>query len=377
MRIAFDAQPLLDRRPTGVGRYQSELLKALLYNGMNDQYFLTYFMRRSRASVKLALAPFIEAGAIDNPCRFVYSRVYNVASRVLPIPYSPFFRKSDLTHFFNFNVPCGVHGKAVLTVYDMVFRDVPETMENKNRARLAAVLEQSIKRAHLIVTISQFSRERILHYYDIPEEQVIVAPCGVDHELFRPASEQQIDIMRQTLNLPTEYILYLGTIEPRKNLARLLDAYSALSASHALPPLVLAGNNGWNNGDVHERIAALGSKVIPLGFVDSDMLVPLISGAVCFAFPSLYEGFGLPPLEAMSCGVPTLVSDTASLPEVVGDCAVKVEPLSVDSIRDGLERLIFNDGLRSELSNSGKLRAADFTWAKAANAVHDGYCQLI
>lgn len=372
MRIAFDAQPLLDRTPTGVGRYEAELLSALLRK-YDERLLLTYFIRRSRREDKARLAPFTDLGAQDSPCRFLFQKIYNIASRLLPVPYSPFFPRTDISHFFNYSVPAGVKGCCAVTVYDMVFRDMPETMEPRNRRRLAAVLEKSLKRAQLVVTISEFSRQRILHWYDIPPEQVVVVPCGVDTQRFHPLSAEEIN-NNLPKDVPPQYLLYLGTLEPRKNLCRLLDAYALLrSRCRDLPPLVLAGVKGWESSELYRRIGALGGSVIQLGFVPSEQLVPLICGAEGFLFPSLYEGFGLPPLEAMACGVPVLTSNAASMPEVVGECAVLTDPLSTESIADGIERLLSDSVLRRRLCAEGQQRAAMFTWERAADILHDSY----
>ena len=209
-----------------------------------------------------------------------------------------------------------------------------------------------------------------------------VGPCGVDTEKFYPCRDRErIEAVKNSLGINGEYFLYVGTIEPRKNLRRLISAYSLIvrKIGADAPKLVLAGGKGWLNDDIYSRVKALALEdmVIFTEYVPSEDMTPLISGATAFVFPSLYEGFGMPPLEAMACGVPVLVSGEASLPEVTGDCALVCDAYSVKSIASGMYRLFADGKLRKTLAEKGHKRAGVFTWERSAQALFDVYKELM
>jgi glycosyltransferase involved in cell wall biosynthesis len=230
------------------------------------------------------------------------------------------------------------------------------------------------------VTDSEFSKLEILKYFPQHEEKIRVVPCGVDMKRFRPCeNREKIAAVKKNLGIDGEYFLYLGTIEPRKNLERLIAAYHIFTQRTDNPPkLVLAGGKGWLYDDIFRKVTELGiaEKVIFTKYVPSEDMNPLMCGAVAFVFPSLYEGFGMPPLEAMACGVPVLTSGEASLPEVTGDCAVITDAYSPESIADGLERLYRDENLRRDLSRRGIERAKDFTWEHSAEILYNVYREL-
>jgi glycosyltransferase involved in cell wall biosynthesis len=287
------------------------------------------------------------------------------------VPYSLFFGKeNDLTHFFNYIVPPYVHGKTVVTIHDMVYKAFPETVRGRTKQMLEWGLIPSMKRADRIITDSDFSKSEIIKYYPEFQDKIRVVYCGVDSEKFHPVTNQkQIQTVRQKYHVPENYFLYLGTLEPRKNLERLIDAYFAFSKEYSKPAgLVLAGGKGWMYEGIFEKVQSLNLQkhVIFTQYIPEKDLCALMSGAMAFVFPSLYEGFGMPPLEAMSCGTPVLVSDRASLPEVVGESAVIVKANSVKSIQEGLHRLHDNSGLREQLKQKGAA-------ARGAGFAHGDY----
>lgn len=185
--------------------------------------------------------------------------------------------------------------------------------------------------------------------------------------------------MKKFLEIEGEYFLYLGTIEPRKNLERLIEAYHIFTQKvKDAPKLVLAGGKGWLYDSIFAKVTELklDKQVIFTKYVPSEDMNPLMCGALAFVFPSVYEGFGMPPLEAMACGVPVLSSDAASLPEVTGDCAVICDAYSAESISDGLFRLYSDENLRKELSVKGLERAKGFTWERSAEILYNVYREL-
>ena len=250
----------------------------------------------------------------------------------------------------------------------MVVKAFPETMNLKTKIMLKLCLKKSCRRADKIVTVSQFSKEEIVKYLNIPEEKIVVMPNGVDHSLYHPGyAEDAIEKAKRRYQIEGEYYLYLGTLEPRKNIERIVQAYARAKRPGG-PKLVLAGRRGWLYESIFAAVQELGIEedVVFTDYV-ADADVPLLmSGARMFLFPSLYEGFGLPPLEAMACGTPVVTANTSSLPEVAGDAALLADPYSVREIAAAIARLEEDEALRRSLIQKGLERAAQFTWEKSA-----------
>lgn len=365
---------MLHSNKSGIGYYEQELLKGILRTDKSDSFLLQYFdPRHLRSNVSASLCA---DRAEDEACRWFSATVYQLLWTFIPVPYRLFFReRPDVSMFFNYYLPPGVRGKKLLVVYDTVIKDHPETMSSKTRTMLSLTLEGSIKRADRIITISRFSKAQIMKHYGVPEEKVVIIPCAADTERFRPVEDRgaALSRLRSQYGIKEDYFLYLGNLEPRKNISRLIEAYAeARSCRAELPQLVIAGGKGWQYEEIFRRAGELGlsENVVFTGYVD-DGSVPLLMGcARAFCFPSLYEGFGMPALEAMSCGVPVIVSNTSSLPEVTGECGISVDPLSISEIRDALIRMTDDDFCAAQ-SKKGLERSRAFSWEKSAAALLD------
>lgn len=379
MRIAFDAIPLLGRM-TGIGYCEAGQVSAMTRLHPEHTYQLNYFAARQLAQRRSELAPYL-GGHVTARHAFCVPYLYRAVSTFVPIPYAWFFGRNDLTHFFNYIIPPHVGGKTVVTVHDMVYRAFPETVRGRTKTMLDMGLVPSMRRADAIVTDSEFSRSEIVKYYPQFAGKIRVVPCGVDLQRFHPVEDAAaIAQVRETYGIGERYFLYLGTLEPRKNLERLIEAYAAYAKSMDDPAqLVLAGGKGWLYDGIFARVQALGleDRVIFTQYIASEDMCALMSGALAFTFPSLYEGFGMPPLEAMACGTPVLVSDAASLPEVTGDSAVIVRAEDTDSITQGLVRLATDADLRRRLSQEGLARAKTFTWERSAGMLYDIYREVL
>ncbi|MDE6834947.1 MAG: glycosyltransferase family 4 protein [Ruminococcus sp.] len=380
MNISFDAVPIIADKITGIGWCEIGQTQALAKLFPEDNYEYTFFTSGKKSRIEKART------FAGNNIKLNYSGfsgyLYRGVSVFIPAPYSLFFgKKSDITHFFNYIVPPFVHGKKVVTVHDMVYKAFPDTVRGRTRFMLETGLKKSMKRADIIITDSEFSRTEIIKYFPEYSSKIRVVPCGVDCKKFRPCKNPDIiKKVRKSLEIDGEYFLYVGTIEPRKNLTRLIRAYKIFTRHVQNPPkLVLAGAKGWLCDDIYRIIKKLSLEklVIFTEYVPAEDMPPLISGAMAFVFPSLYEGFGMPPLEAMACGVPVLTSGEASLPEVTGDCAVTCDAYSVKSIAKGLYRLYKNPDLRENLGHKGIERAKNFTWEKSAEKLHEIYREIL
>lgn len=264
-------------------------------------------------------------------------------------------------------------GPLVTTVCDLCFLRYPQ-FQPKDRMRwLRDQLTPTLERSASIITISEFTRrELLMHCPWLEPARIYVTPLGVDQRQFQPVADATTDAaaVRQRLGLPASFVLYLGTLEPRKNLQGLAQAYRLLpKAVRREFPLVLAGTTGWNDWYFRPMLAALEQEgaVRVIGYVQQSDLAPLMRAATVFCFPSLYEGFGLPPLEAAACGTPVVCSRTASLPEVMGDAAVYVDPTAPEDIATALIRVLEDAPLRTRLAAAGPARAAQFTWSRCAH----------
>lgn len=380
MRITFDAVPICSEKMTGIGWCELGQTQNLAELYPENKYEYSFFTSGDKERVK-RVQKFAGKRIKLNTSGFS-GFVYRAVSTFLPVPYSFFFgRKSDITHFFNYIVPPFVHGKKVVTVHDMVYKSFPDTVRGRTKYMLDIGLKRSMKRADLIVTDSEFSKKEIIKYFPQHESRIRVVPCGVDLERFHPCdAPERIPEVKKSLEIEGDYFLYVGTIEPRKNLERLITAYAAFvkKVGSSSPKLVLAGGKGWLDQGIYSRVEKLGMKenVIFTKYVPSEDMNPLMCGALAFVFPSLYEGFGMPPLEAMACGVPVLSSGEASLPEVTGDCAVICDAYDTKSIAEGMYRLYSSEELRKELSRKGLQRAQGFTWKRSAEMLMDVYREL-
>lgn len=379
MNITFDAVPIISDKITGIGWCEIGQTQAIARLFPQNNYEYTFFTSGKNSRIQQA-----EKFA-ENNIKLNYSDfsgyLYRGVSTFLPFPYSAFFgKKSDITHFFNYIVPPFVNGKKVVTIHDMVYKAFPKTVRGRTRFMLETGLKKSMRRADIIITDSEFSKSEIVKYFPKYSKKIRVVPCGVDCNRFKPCENPEtIYKVKKSLKINGDYFLYVGTIEPRKNLVRLIKAYKVFTKHVENPPkLVLAGAKGWLCNDIYKLVKQLNleKKVIFTKYVSYEDMPPLICGAMSFVFPSLYEGFGIPPLEAMACGVPVLTSGEASIPEVVGDCAVICDAYSVKSIAKGLYQLYKNPDLRYKLSKSGLERSKLFTWEHSAEKLYSVYKEL-
>jgi glycosyltransferase involved in cell wall biosynthesis len=270
--------------------------------------------------------------------------------------------------------PCPV----VVSIHDLSFEHLPETFNRRSRAQLRFTVRRSARKAARVLALSEHARDDIISTYKIAPNLVTTIPIAAPTHFCPVDDETKLQRVRQTYGINRDYILSVGSIQPRKNLTRLLSAYESLRQTRpngSLPQLVLVGKRGWLYRETLKTIEEFGTGVILTGYVPEADLPALYSGAVCFVYPSFFEGFGLPPLEAMKCGTPVIVGDRTSLPEVVGDAGVLVNPFDVGAIAAAISTLLDDSALRSRLRIKSLNRARIFDWRETAKRTLEVYKQ--
>ena len=276
--------------------------------------------------------------------------------------------KADLYHAMAFVSPLMLPCPSVVTVYDLSFLRFPEAFRPINRYYLRYLTALSVRRAKAVITISESTRQDVINLLGKPADQVHTIYCGVD-DSFRPLSLAEVAIFKQQQNLPDRFILYLGTLEPRKNLSGLIRAYGQLcQLDPTTPPLIVVGGKGWYYQAVFTLVTDLGlqDRVKFPGYVPQAQLPLWYNAASLFLYPSLFEGFGLPVLEAMSCGTPVVTSNISSLPEVAGQAGALVNPNNPAQLAHTMHLILTQPDLQQTMRARGLQQATQFRWDKAA-----------
>jgi glycosyltransferase involved in cell wall biosynthesis len=232
---------------------------------------------------------------------------------------------------------------------------------------LGLMVGPSVRHAARVITDSQAARRDIVRFYRVSPDKVVVTPAAAGPQYY-PQPPGEVERIRRAYDLKERYLLAVGNVQPRKNLPRLVEAFARIASEATDVQLVIVGRSTWKGSEVEATVHRLGvtGRVRFTRYVPDAHLPGLYTGAVTLCYPSLYEGFGLPPLEAMACGTPTVTSNVSSLPEVVGDAAITVNPRSVDEIARALRCMLLDESLRIEYSRRGLARAAMFSWEKTA-----------
>lgn len=359
MRIAFDGTTLTPGR-TGVGYYSEHLLQHLAREvaATGDELVV---VSNKPIDTQAPLPPHVRIHEGHRfPVRIGWMQLR--AARALQA------LKPDVAHFTNGMIPAGSPVSTIVTVHDMSLRLFPRCHPIRRVLLNRPLMRVAIQRAAAIVTVSQSARRDLLRFHGVPAERVSVVHEAAS-PAFRPIDDRdRLDAVRARYGLPERFILYVGTIEPRKNLPRLIDALAAARRAGIPHRLVCVGPYGWSSRDLSGHIEQRGvSDVVHFtGYVPFDDLPAIYNLAEFFVFPSLYEGFGLPVVEAMACGTAVITSATSSLGEIAGDAAELVDPTNTDSLLAAIRRLATDTAFRRDLAERGQKRSRAFSWTQTA-----------
>jgi glycosyltransferase involved in cell wall biosynthesis len=368
MRIAIDYSAAVNQH-AGIGRLVRNQVLALAEVDHDNDYRLVYARPNRGSQPQFPRARNFarrEVGLGERWLTILWHRAK------LPVPADWLSGPVDVYHCPDFVLPPLRNARGILTVHDLAFLMRPDCADSRLRAYLEEVVPRSVRRADFIIADSENTRNDLVVLMGVQPSSVAVVPGGVEERFTRVTDQEQLHKARRKLGVgDVPFILAIGVIEPRKNLNRLMDAFAILKERGNVPDdlkLVLAGGKGWLYDDIfaHHAASPVRDDILLPGFVADDLLPAIYSAAEALAFPSLYEGFGLPILEAMACGTPVVASRASCLPEVAEGAALLIDPNNVDGLTVALELVLLDSSLRDNLIAQGYERAAQYTWTRAA-----------
>lgn len=362
MKIGFNAQ-IVSGSDAGVATYAKNLIKHLIAENKNHD--LIFF--GSPEYLNLTDAPrthlISTSPIVDGGWKRILWEQFVLPSKAKRSNIDVMFYPDHTASVFRKPFP------SIITIHDLAFLAMPETFPLGKRFYKSLAVRQSIRKADKIIVVSHATKEECIRVLNVPKEKIKVIYNGIDSNFKKINSPDIIDNARRKFGLFRKFILFVGTLEPRKNIIRLIRAFHQMRTSvHVEHELVIAGKKGWLYSGIFDEVDRLGLKdsVHFLSYVTPKDLVNLYSTADMFVYPSLYEGFGFPPLEAMACELPVVASNISSMPEVLGDAAVLVNPYNVNSIAEGIFKVLTDDALRLSLIEKGLERVKIFSWDKSA-----------
>jgi glycosyltransferase involved in cell wall biosynthesis len=362
--VAIDARKLHD---FGIGTYIRNLLRQLARIDRDTEYVL--LCRESDLDVGAQLGPNFRTVLEPSPNYSLREQIH--------VPWVLRRERPDVYHAPHYVLPAGVRCRSVVTIHDCIHLMFPQYLPNKAAYAYArASMWAAARRSNCILTVSEASKRDILHFFNVPPAKIVVVYNAIDEHFWETPPEEDVARVRERYQLDHQFVLYVGNIKPHKNLVRLIEAFAELRKSgfEQVKLLII--------GDEISRLPALRRSVHRhklhkhvrfLGYLPDRTLAILYRLAAVFVFPSLYEGFGLPPLEAMASGTPVVTSNVSSLPEVAGDAAVLVDPYDVDSIVEGLRLVLSNPAAAADLRRRGLERAREFSWARSVEKTRQVY----
>lgn len=366
MRFAVHARPLLNPI-TGIARYLREVMREVERDGrFEPEYFFATRWHQTLGAP--AAGPALSPGLV-NTLRSL-PPLTALARSMQQHRFEAGVRSKGLQFYFEPNyLPFDTDVPTIITIHDISHLRHPETHPRQRVEDLSRLLPRAVEKASCILTVSEFTRREVMSEFGVDPSRVIATPLGVEPRFYPRDADATHPLLAPLGLTHGHYVLSVGTLEPRKNVLATLRAHGKLPAKlRDQYPLVVAGKSGWLTEALDRELAAGEARgdVHRLGHVGDEQLPLLYAGATLLAYPSLYEGFGLPPLEAMASGVPVIASNRASLPEVVGDAGIQIDPDDVDGLAASMRRIIEDAEFARDLSERGLARARTFTWRRCA-----------
>jgi glycosyltransferase involved in cell wall biosynthesis len=366
MRVAIDARKLHD---FGIGTYIRNLLRHLARIDRDTEYVL--LCRDADLKVPAQLGENFRGVRETSPNYSLREQVH--------IPYVLLRERPDVYHAPHYVLPPAVPCRSVVTIHDTIHLRFPQYLPNRGAYAYArSLMWAATKRSDRILTVSESSKRDIIHYFNIDPEKIVVVYNALDERFGTEPAPEEIARVRERFQLDHGFVLYVGNIKPHKNLVRLIEAFEALRREgfDDLKLLIIGDEiSKWPALRRAVHRLKLHKHVRFLGFQSDETLASLYRLAAVFVFPSLYEGFGLPPLEAMASGTPVVTSNVSSLPEVAGDAAVLVDPYDAMAIKDGIKRVLTEPALREDLRQKGMRRAREFSWERSVARTREIYIE--
>jgi glycosyltransferase involved in cell wall biosynthesis len=368
VRIAIDARKLRD---FGIGTYVRNLLRHLARLDRTTEY--TVLCREIDS-------PFVETLGANFRTTPESSPAYSIREQ-LTVPLDLRRARVDLFHAPHYVLPPLTPCKSVVTIHDCIHLRFPQYLPSRiGYAYARTSLWVAIRRSSRILTVSEASKRDILQYFRVAEKKIDVIHNAIDERFHEPPPEEEVERVRQRYQLDGPFVLYAGNIKPHKNLERLIEAFHTLR-KHGFEEvkLLIIGDEVSKYATLRRAVHRhkLHKHVRFFGFVPDQTLAVLYRLAGVFVFPSLYEGFGLPPLEAMASGTPVITSNVSSLPEVVGDAALLIDPYDPDALADAMRRVLTDSALREDLRQRGFARAREFSWERSVRRVREIYDEVL
>ena len=368
MRVAIDARKIHD---FGIGTYIRNLVRHLARTDHETEYVL--LLGEDDLGIAAQLGPNFRAVLEPSPNYSLREQVH--------VPWVLRRERPDVYHAPHYVLPAGVRCSSVVTIHDCIHLMFPQYLPNRLAYAYArAQMWAAARRSDCILTVSEASKRDILHLFNVPPEKIVVVCNAIDSHFSVTPSEDAVARVRERYQLDHKFVLYVGNIKPHKNIERLIDAFGRARQRGCEDDLklVIIGDEISKYPALRHMVhkQKLDKHVRFLGFQPMETLAAFYRLARAFVFPSLYEGFGLPPLEAMACGAPVVTSNLSSLPEVAGGAALLVDPYDVDAIAHGICQAVTDEPLREDLIRRGRERARSFSWAQSVKKIHEIYMEV-
>jgi glycosyltransferase involved in cell wall biosynthesis len=372
IKVLFESQPLIGEK-TGIGRYVDKLTSSIDQQSDVELFFwYNQLINNSKINTD-------QIKTINN--RYPYKVIRRIGKQLkffheVPVDVG---LKFDIFHAGNFITYNTSKAKNIITIHDLAFLKYPDVTDDKTYKHHTTWLPYSIERADHIIAVSNQTKDDIISFYKVPEDKISITYLATDCSI-NQSNLKDFNIIKDRYQLPNQYLLYVGTLEPRKNIPYMLEAYSIAKRKYQIPhKLVIVGKKGWKYESIFQTIERnkLENDIIFTGFVKDEDLPVIYSGARVFLFPSIYEGFGLPVLEAMKCGLPVITTNISSLPEVAGDAGILIPLDDVSYFADQIFELVNDDEKWKHYSQLSLNRASQFSWDRTALETIDVYKKVL